>query len=230
MIEKTLKTTNGKLRLSIPTALSEITLGQVMALQEKEQLDDLDAISILSGVSKDELYSVRNFDDFMVFGDHVKSLAQQIRYLYESDQVPHRVTFAIGKNTVTVNVIRNLSVEPAGAFLAARDIIADEINEHIEQYGEENWQQHFQPSLQACCQVLAQYFYCRATGKKYDEYEAEAFCEEVKKLRVTEALPIARHFFTCYPNLLKQRTGFLQQLRLYWREKRASRRLLNSNT
>ncbi|MBS1500819.1 MAG: hypothetical protein JST32_02070, partial [Bacteroidetes bacterium] len=192
MIEKTLKTTDGKLRLSIPTALSEITLGQVMALQEKEQLDDLDAISILSGVSKNELYSVRNFDDFLVFGDHVKSLAQQIRYLYESDQVPHKVSFAIGKKTVTVNVIRNLSVEPAGAFLAARDIIADEINEHIRQYGEENWQQHFQPSLNACCQVLAQYFYCRATGKKYDEYEAEAFGEEVKKLRVTEALPVAR--------------------------------------
>ncbi|HVS93986.1 MAG TPA: hypothetical protein VHE59_18250 [Mucilaginibacter sp.] len=230
MIEKNLKTTDGKLRLSIPTVLSEITLGQVMALQEKQQLDDLDAISILSGVPKDELYSVRNFDDFLVFGDHVKSLAQQIRYLYKSDQVPYKVSFAFGKNTVTVKVICNLSVEPAGAFLAARDIIADEINEQIGQYGEENWQQHFQPSLQACCQVLAQYFYCRATGKKYDEYEAEAFCEEVKKLRVTEALPIARHFFTCYPNLLKQRTGFLQQLRLYWRKRRVSRRLRNSST
>jgi hypothetical protein len=230
MIEKMLKTMDGKIRVRIPTLLNEITLGQIMAMQEKQNIDDMDTISILSGVSKDDLFSVKNIDDFQVFGDHVKSLAHQIKYLYESDTIPHRVTFVLGMRNVTVNVIRNLSVEPAGAFLAARDIIADEINEHIKQYGEDDWQQHFQPSLNACSHVLAHYFFCRVTGKKYDEYEAEEFCEEVKNLRVTEALPVARHFFTCYPNLLKQRISFLQQLRLYWRKRQVSRRLKNLNT
>jgi hypothetical protein len=98
-----------------------------------------------------------------------------------------------------VKPIRYLPVEPAGAFLAVRDIIADEINEHINLYGEDDWQEHLQPSLKACCHVLAYYFFCRATGKKYDEYEAEEFCEEVKKLRVTEALPVAKHFFPVIP-------------------------------
>lgn len=229
MIEKTLKTTNGKLQIRIPTVLNEVTLGQMMAMQEKGYLDDLDAISILSGVPKEELYSVRNFDDFAALGDQIKSLAHQIKYLYQSDIVPHKVTFMLGKRKVAVNVTRNLSVEPAGAFLAARDIIAEEISRHIEIHGNENLEDHFQPSLNACCHLLAQYFFCRATGKKYDEYEAEDFVEEVKKLGVTEALPIAKHFFTCYPNLLKQKISFWQQPRLYWKKRQASRRLKNLN-
>ncbi|MDB5133740.1 MAG: hypothetical protein JWP37_343 [Mucilaginibacter sp.] len=230
MIEKTLKTTDGKLQVRIPTILNEIALGQMMAMQEKHYMDDLEAISILSGIPREELYTVTNIDDFQVFGDYVQSLAQQIKYLYDSDIVPNKVTFMLGKRKVVVNVIRNLSVEPAGAFLAARDIIADEINEHIKLYGEDGWQENFQPSLKACCQVLAHYFFCRATGKKYDEYEAEEFGEEIKKLRVTEALPIAKHFFSCYPDLLKQRIGFFQRLHQYWRRRQVFRRLKNLNT
>ncbi|HTD40694.1 MAG TPA: hypothetical protein VK671_08745 [Mucilaginibacter sp.] len=230
MIEKTLRTTDGKLKVRIPTILNEITLGQMMQMQKKHYLNDLEAISILSGIPKEELYTVSNFDDFQVFGEYVQSLAHQIKYLYNSDIVPHKVTFMLGKRKVVVNVIRNLSVEPAGAFLAARDIIADEINAHISLYGEEGWQEHFQPSLKSCCNVLAQYFFCRATGKKYDEYEAEEFNEEIKKLRVTEALPIAKHFFSCYPDLLKQKIGFFQRLHQYWRRKQVFRRLKNLNT
>jgi hypothetical protein len=230
MIEKTLRTQDGKLRVRIPTILNEITLGQMMAMQEMHYMNDIEAISILSGIPKEDLYTVINIDDFQVFGDHVQSLAHQIKYLYNSDIVPHKVTFMLGKRNVTLNVIRNLSVEPAGAFLAARDIIADEINEHINLYGEEGWEDHFQPSMKACCNVLAQYFFCRATGKKYDEYEAEEFGEEVKKLRVTEALPIAKHFFSCYPDLLKQKISFWDRLRQYWRRRQVFRRLKNLNT
>ena len=230
MIEKTLKTIDGSLRVRIPTILNEITLGQMIGMQEKHYLNDLDAISILSGIPKQDLNNVINFDDFSIFSEYVQSLAHQIKYLYNSDIVPHNVTFMLGKRKVVVKVIHNLSVEPAGAFLAARDIIADEINAHIGLYGEENWKEYFQPSLKACCNVLAQYFFCRATGKKYDEYDAEEFNEEVKKLRVTEALPIAKHFFTCYPDLLKQKIGFFQRLHLYWRRKQVLRRLKNLNT
>jgi hypothetical protein len=230
MIEKTLRTTEGKILVKIPTLINEVTLGQLMKMQESHHLNDMDAISILSGIPMEELQNVSNISDFQAFGESVHSLSQQIKHLYNSDVIPAKVSFTLGGNTVLVNVIQNLSVEPAGAFMAASDVIADEINATIKIYGEERWKEHFHPSLKACSQLLAHYFFCRATGKKYNEYEAEAFTAEIKKLRVTEALPIAKHFFTCYPNLLRQKLSFYQRLHLFWRKRQVSRRLKNSNT
>ncbi|MFA6085579.1 hypothetical protein [Mucilaginibacter sp.] len=229
MIEKTLKTTHGKLRVKIPSQLSEVTLGQMMALQDSKDLGDLDAISILSDVPVSELQSVIDANDFMQFADAVLSLSHQIKYLYNSDDIPKTITVEVNKKPVTVNVIRNLSVEPAGAFMAARDIIADEIAEHISLYGEENWKDYFNPSLTACCKVLAYYFYCRITGKPYDEYAASTFTETIKQLRVTEALPISKHFFMSYPNLSKPRTGCWHRLLQLWRNARAYKPLKSSD-
>jgi hypothetical protein len=229
MIEKTLKTVNGKLTLSIPTQLKEVSLGQLMQMQEKPDLGDLDAISILSGIAIDDLKNVSNFNDFDAFGDAVLSLSNQIKHLYNGDEIPKAVTFNIDGKMVKVNVIRNLSVEPAGAFMAARDIIAEEVAEHIKLHGEEDWQQQFNPSLKACCQVLAQYFYCRATGQKYNEYKADAFAETVKSISVVEALPIGKHFFMSYPNLSKPKTNYWLQSRQFWRKRRAFNRSRNSS-
>jgi hypothetical protein len=227
MIERTFKTTGGSLRVRIPTLLSEITMGQIIEIQEKHFLKDLEAISILSGISSEDLCSVVNYNEFEVLGVYVQSLAHQVKYLFNSEILPRKVVFTLGKRKVEMHVARNLSVEPAGALLAARDIIADEINLHINLYGEEHWKEHFQPSLRCCCNVLAQYFFCRVTGKKYDEYDAYEFNEEVKKLKVTEALPIAKHFFSAYPDLLKQKLGLMQRLHLYWRRRQVLKRLKN---
>ncbi|MEO7216270.1 hypothetical protein [Mucilaginibacter sp.] len=191
MIEKTLKTTGGKLRVSIPTQLNEVTLGQMMQLQDATELTDLHAISILSGAPVADLQNVKDAGELMGFADTIMGLSQQIKYLYNADAIPKTVTLDVEGKPVTVNVIKNLSVEPAGAFMAARDIISDEIATHIEKYGEENWQEYFNPSLAACCKVLGYYLYCRVTRKPFDEYAAAAFAEAVKKLWVTEALPIA---------------------------------------
>jgi hypothetical protein len=113
--------------------------------------------------------------------------------------------------------------------MAARDIIAEEINEHIKLHGEDDWQECFSPSLKACCQVLTQYFYCRATGEKYNEYKADAFIETVKNISVVEALPIGKHFFMSYPNLSKPKTNYWLRSRQFWRGKRAFNRSKNSS-
>jgi len=223
MIEKTLITTHGKLRVKIPSQLNEVTLGQMMALQDNTNLGDLDAISILSGVPVPDLQSVLDASDFMQFADAVLSLSHQIKSLYNSDEIPKNITVEIDGKQIKINVIRYLSVEPAGAFMAARDVIADEIADHIKIYGEDNWQDYFNPSLTACCKVLAYYFYCRVTGNKYDEYAAAAFTETIKQIRVTEALPIAKHFFMSYPNLSRPRTGFWHRLQMRWKNALASR-------
>jgi hypothetical protein len=228
MIQKTLRTIKGKLKVCIPTALNEVTLGQMIAMQEKPNLNDLEAIAILSGISLQELQNIISINELQAFSDPIQSLSYQIKYLYNSEGIPKKVTFQLNKGCVTVKVMNNLSVEPAGAFMAARDIIADEINKNANQYAQGALEEYFSPSLKACCQVLAHYFYCRATGKKYNEYEAEEFCNEIKKLRVTEALPIAKHFFTCYPALSKPKTSYLHRLLQYWKKKLEYNRSKNS--
>jgi hypothetical protein len=236
MTERILKTTDGRLRVQVPTQLNEVTLGQMMDLQAKPDITDIEAIGILSGIPVHELQNIKNYDDLHVFGEAVLSLSHQIKHLYNSNAIPKEVIFTLpGANgtspqTTRVKVMQNLSVEPAGAFMAARDIIAEEINTHIKTHGEDDWQEHFNPSLNACCQVLAQYFYCRATGKKYNEYEVESFINEVKKLRVTEALPISKHFFTCYPNLSTVKTSFWHRLLPHLKKGQASRHSKNLNT
>lgn len=219
MIERTVKTLSGKLSIKIPSQITELKLGQLMQMQALEQLSDLDAISILSGISVADLKNVVHFNEFDVFGEAILSLSNQIKYLYNSEAIPDKITLEIEGKKASVKVNRNLSVEPAGAFMASRDIITDEISKHIEQHGEDNWQETFNPSLKACCQVLAQYFYCRATGNGYDEYKAEEFAEIIKTLGVTEALPIARYFFMSFLGLLKPRTSFWQRLRQFWKKK-----------
>jgi hypothetical protein len=232
MIEKTLKTTQGKLRVNIPTQLSDVSIGQMMAMQAKPNLNDVEAISILSGIALDDLHQVKDINDFHAFGDAVLALSYQIKYLYNSDVIPKQVSFLLpgANHTETIKVMQNLAIEPAGAFMAARDIIAEEVNSHIKQFGEDDWQANFNPSLNACCQVLAHYFFCSATGKPYNEYQAEEFVNEIKKMRVTEALPISKHFFHLYPCLSKPKTSFWHRLLLYWKNARESSRSKSLNT
>jgi len=112
MIEKTLKTITGRLKIKIPTLLSEVTLGQMMQLQENADLNDLEAISILSGIEVAALQNICSMDDLQVFGDYVLALSRQIKDLYNSDAIPKSVTFTINDKSVTVPIMANLSVEP----------------------------------------------------------------------------------------------------------------------
>lgn len=216
MITKTLATLKGTLNITIPTQLKELQLGQLITMQATTAMTDLDAIHILSGVPVNDLKQIRNYNDLQLFNEHITNLVSQIKSLYNSTHIPNNVKLFFTSNEVTVPVIKNLSIEPAGAFMAARDIIADEIKSHIDQHGEEHWEEHFNPSLQACCQILAHYFYCPVSHAPYDEYQASLFEEQVKLLPVTDALPIARYFFLSYPNLSKQKTNFWQRQLRRW--------------
>ncbi|MBE9584219.1 hypothetical protein IM792_07145 [Mucilaginibacter sp. JRF] len=191
MIEKSVRTHRGQLSIRMPETLDEITLGQMIALQAAENLGDVEAISILSGTAADDLKQVKDASELSIFSGQILRLAFAIKNLYNSDALPKTVTLNVDGKSKQVKVIDDLAIEPAGAYWAARDIIADEISTHIKTYGEADWQANFSPALQACGKLLAQYFYCRATGKPYNEYQAAAFVDVIKMMKVTEALPIA---------------------------------------
>ena len=230
MIEKILHTPKGLLKVRIPTVVNEVTLGQMMALQEQSHPGDVETISLLSGISVAELYELDDFGSLAVFSEAIRSLAQQVKYLYHSNILPRKVSLMLGKRKVVLPVLRHLSIEPADALIAARDIIAEEINRHILLFGEDHWRENFQPSLRSCCNLLAQYFFCRATGKKYDEFEAVLFAEDIQQLHITHALPIARHFFSSYPDLIHQHFTWLERIRLDLRRRTVIRRLKNKKS
>ena len=216
MITKVLKTTDGQLKVSIPSTLSEITLGMLIAMEEDNS--DLETISILSGIQKHELYNVRNIADLEVFKEHVLSLAHQIKYQSDNPPLPKEI-FIIGKK---VKVPYNISIEPAGAFYECRNLIADEINQHIKDFGEDDWKEHFKPSLKTSALILAHYLYWPATGLLYDGEMAEAFQKEVCKLSMTLALPIAKHFFLNYPFLPTVKQSYYKVIIQMWKRKLAS--------
>jgi hypothetical protein len=221
MIQRTLQTITGSLKVAIPTSLHELTLGQLMAMQATENMTDLEAIHILSGIPLQELKQVKSYAELQVFNEQVLALAIEIKQLYNSEAIPDTVTFVLDSKLKTVKVMKNLSVEPAGAFMASRDIIAEEINRHIALHGQDHWQESFNPSLQVCSQVLAHYFYCKVTGLPYDEELAAAFTLQVEQLPVTQSLPVAKYFFLNYPHLSKPKTGFWHRLYRLWSNVRA---------
>ncbi|WP_295772854.1 hypothetical protein [uncultured Mucilaginibacter sp.] len=230
MIQKKFKTITGELSVAIPEKLDEISLGQLMALQSASELSDLDAIQILSGVPLKNLKQVQDFNDFTEFNETISSLALQISSLYNSNQIPDEITFNIDNKLRKVKVAKNLSVEPAGAFMAARDIIVEEMTRHaaLNNNNDEDWEHSFNPSLKACSLILANYFYCRATQLPYDEELAEQFTAEIEKQPITSILPIAKYFFLSFPNLSKPKTGFWHRLRRLWNKGLALKTLKSS--
>jgi hypothetical protein len=217
MIVKQVQTLTGKIKLNIPTELTEITLGQMIAME----LATGNEIPLIPDLTESMVNNIVNIADLVDIRERVLSLAHKIKYQYSETKLPDKL--------MGVKVPSNLSIEPAGAYLVCRDLIADEINKHIETYGEEEWQENFHPSLDTCASILANYFYCRVTGKLWNEQKTEEFKREVLKLSVAEALPVARFFFLNYNNLYRPKMNLFQAFRLQLRKKLISHRLRNSN-
>jgi len=220
MITKTFKTTSGKMAIKIATSIDEISIGQMIELQQ-EHLTDPKAIAILSGKDIDEIYNIRDIRDLSEFSEHVKSLCHQINYQFKVSELPKTVIID-GKS---VKVPKNLEIEPAGAVLNTNDIIVNEINEHIRLYGESDWKEHFQPALNSSVQVLTHFFYYPVTGDLYNDYKVEEFSKKILDMPITQAFPIARHFFLSWPNLKPKKISFWAQVRQIWNDKRALKRL-----
>ena len=232
---QTLKTLSGQIKIKIPTNLSEVTLGQMIAAQNFVE-DDNEFHPLVPELTKQVSDNIINIQQRYDVQDRLLSLVHQLKYCYESKKIPEYITIGTkqvkhfwGMKTVPnrVKVITNLSIEPAGAYLSSRDLIVDEINKHIAIYGEDDWQANFMPSLDTCAGVLANYFYCPVTGELWNEQKAEGFKSEVLKLSIQDTLPIARFFFHNYNSLYRPKTSLYQVFRQILKKNQALRRLKN---
>lgn len=221
MITKTITTTTGKIQIKIPTSLAEITIGQMIEMQEATGNE----IPCIDGLSEDVVSNIVDYTELFEIRERILSLAHQIKYAYESNDFPKEIHI-IGK---VVKVPHNLNIEPAGAYLNCHNTIATEINKNIELYGENEWREKFTPSLKTCCELLAHYLYCPATGLPYREQLADDFINEVKKMSVKEGLPLARFFMTSYPVLRRRKLTFWQVFLLILKKKQDVRNLRRSN-
>lgn len=231
MITQSLNTLKGRIKIHIPENLSEITLGQMIAMQNVTGSE----IPLIPELTEEVVDNIIEIDDLIQIRERVLSLAHQIKYCYTETKLPDYIVFGTRTNRWgfvkenRVKVPGNLSIEPAGAYLVSRDLIAEEINKHIELYSEEAWQENFVPSLECCCGILANYFYCKVTGNIWSEQKSEDFKSEILKLSVQEALPIARFFINAYPDLSKQKIGLWQAIKQTWKKKQVYYRLKSLN-
>lgn len=232
---QTIETLSGKLKIKIPTNLNEVSLSQMIAMQSLE--DGSNEIPLIPGLTEDVVNNIINFQDLIDIRERILSLAHQIKYCYDDKKIPEYITIGTkqvkhfwGMKNVPnrVKVIKNLSIEPAGALFASRDLIADERIRHIKEFGDD-WEQHFIPSLDCCAGILAHYLYCPATDKLWEESKANLFKEEILKLSIAETLPIARFFFLKYPVLSRSKVSILDLYRMKLKKRLESRTLKNSH-
>lgn len=232
MISKSVQTKAGKVKVNIPTSLSEITVGQMIEMESPKSNE----IPLIPQLTEEVVNNIINYQDLIDIRERVLSLFHKIKYEYQESKLPEYIVFGTKTNRFgfikenRIKVPKNLSMEPAGAYLACRDLIAEEINRHITLYGEDDWKTNFVPSLKTCSMILAHYFYCPVTGNLWSEQKAEEFQSEILKLSVQEALPVARFFIRMYPDLSRQKIGLWQAMLQSWKRGRALRRIKNSST
>lgn len=232
MFSKKVKTTEGDKLISIPSDKSEVTIGMLMDLKPGygDALSPLEAMSVLTGIPSgnkpgvtypDEVFTLCDICDvegfLNDFNETLELLGIQIKACLIDAEVPDVITVPV-KHEIKrrwfgrkaehagklVKVAKNLGIEPAGAYMEAKEIIAEEFK-HWDAVKEELGDHiEFSPSIHSLCRVLSLYLYTRSTGEKFNSQRAAEFDEVTKQLSITKALPIARFFFLRYQTLLKR--------------------------
>ncbi len=216
MTERTFKHINGKIKLAIPDSLQDVTL-QMMIEFQQPALSDLEAISALTQTPIEQLYGI---SDIAALNEAIlpfaQSLQHQLAYTYEAGALPKQVTLRYpGGNTKVITIGDDVGFYAYGAVMEARELMATEIARHQQTYGD-TWRENLNPDLRTCGLIIAQFFYNRAyPGLVPSAMDIQQFFDVVKLLPITDAAPLARHFFLSYPNLpLRKQTRWQRLQRL----------------
>lgn len=223
-----IKTTSGPLTISIPSDLSEVTIGMMMDLTPGygDSLSQLEIMSALTGIPSGNKHGVIYPDDMFTlcdicdveafladFNEPIELLAIQIKACLIDAEVPDVITVPVGKPSFKnrwyskkkiehggklVKVAKNLGIEPGGAYMEAKEIIAEEFKEWEKVKAELGDHIEFSPSIHSLCRVLSLYLYSKAMDQKFSPQRAAEFDEITKQLPIDKALPIARFFFLRY--------------------------------
>lgn len=218
MTERTFKHINGKLKLSIPDNLQDVTL-QMMIQFQQPALSDLEAISALTQTPIEQLYGI---SDVAALNEAIlpfaQSLQHQLAYTYEAGALPKQVTLHHPGGKVQHLIIGDdAGFYAYGAVMEARELMTTEILRHQQTYGD-TWREHLNPDLRTCGLILTHFLYNRAyPGHVPSAVDIQQFFDVVKWLPITDAAPLARHFFLSYPNLPLRKPTRWQRLLHLWK-------------
>lgn len=213
MTERTFKHINGKLKLSIPDSLQDVTL-QMMIRFQQPALSDLEAISALTQTPVEQLYGI---SDISALNEAIlpfaQSLPHQLAYTYQTGTLPKQVTLRYpGGKVKHLTIGEDAGFYAYGAVMEARELMTTEILRHQQTYGD-TWREHLNPDLHTCGLILTHFLYNRAySGHVPSAMDIQQFFDVVKWLPITDAAPLARHFFLSYPNLPLRKPTRLQRL------------------
>jgi hypothetical protein len=218
MTERTFKHINGKLKLSIPDSLQDVTLDMMIHFQQPA-LSDLAAISALTQTPIEQLYGI---SDIAALNEAIlpfaQSLQHQLAYTYEAGALPAQVKLRYpGGKIQTITIGNDAGFYAYGAVMEARELMSTEIMRHQQTYGD-SWREHLNPDLRTCGLILTHFLYNRAyPGHVPSAIDIQQFFDVVKWLPITDAAPLARHFFLSYPNLPLRKQTRWQRLQRLWK-------------
>ncbi len=231
MTERTFKHINGKLKLSIPDSLQDVTL-QMMIQFQQPALSELEAISALTQTPIEQLYGI---SDISALNEAIlpfaQSLQHQLAYIYEAGALPKTLTLRYpGGKAQIIDIGADAGFYAYGAVMEARELMKTEILRHQQTYGD-TWREHLNPDLRICGLILAHFLYNRVYPNHVPtEIDIQQFFDVIKWLAITEAAPLARHFFLSYPNLPLRKPTRSQRLQHLWKNVPALMRLRPSVT
>lgn len=165
-------------RFTIPTAWSEVTLGEFMQLKKLKPGDSIGLLNILTGLSREVLERA----DLV---DVERKIVPNLRF-FEDEKIdlgaiPCPSTITIEGRAYIVPL--DIRVKTFGQLV----MLEQEVERSIKETGY---------LVDAMPLALAIYFYPIVTGKPFNGDEAEEFVEVMLKTKVVEAYPVAAFFLT----------------------------------
>lgn len=172
-----------------PVDVNEITNKQFFGIFNAK--DILDEISVITGIERSEIENFKNFKTVEVAQALMRTLAGSIAAGFDGTKLPK--SFVIdGK---TIDIPKELRLEPIGAFMSVHDILATHVNEETEK-GVAPESMNFTSLIP---KVLAHYFFKPFYGDNvlYSEEAAEkpAFMEKIMNCNFVASVQVGNFFF-----------------------------------
>lgn len=181
---------NGK-PVNFPTQAADLTLKQFFEL--RTCATPIEEVCALTGLDKNTVSNFKDLNTLKTAVGLMTVLGNDMKKGFGGGPIPKQV-FIGGK---FVSVPKDLKIQPVGAWMNVHQLLAEQSQVNTKAGKPDDF-------TDCIPKALAHYFYTPYhKGVDYSEIEAEGpeWMEQILKLPVNVAIPIANYFFLKFPNL-----------------------------